>query len=91
METLDVTVEIWRIGDHFMAFCPELCFATKGATEDAAKKSLVELCQKQYKKFVEEGSLKTYLEEAVKDMWRPSISIDTTKSLIKVEKVTLTA
>ena len=91
METLDVTVEIWKIGDHFMAFCPELCFATKGATEDGAKKSLVELCQKQYKKFVEEGSLKTYLEEAVKDMWRPSISIDTTKSLIKVEKVTLTA
>jgi hypothetical protein len=91
METLDVMVEMWSIGDHFMAFCPELCFATKGATEDEAKKSLVELCQKQYKKFVEEGSLKTYLEEAVKEMWLPSISTDTTKSMLSVEKVTLTA
>lgn len=91
METLDVMVEMWSIGDHFMAFCPELCFATKGATKDEAKKSLVELCQKQYKKFVEDGSLKSYLESAERDMWRPSISIDTTKSMLSVEKVTLTA
>ena len=60
---LDVTIEVWRKGDWFVAKCPELDFVSQGETREGAKKNLVEVIQIQFDEMDEMATLDDYLAE----------------------------
>lgn len=60
---LDVTIEVWRKGDWFIAKCPELDFVSQGETQEGAKENLVEVIQIQFDEMAEMGTLDEYLAE----------------------------
>lgn len=64
MKKLIFTGEIWKEGDMYTSYCPELDLASCGETIEQAKKNLLEVVEI----FIEEtsklGTLRELLEEA---------------------------
>jgi predicted RNase H-like HicB family nuclease len=64
MKKIVVTVEIWKEGNMFTSYCPELDVASCGHTAEEAKKNLVEVIEIQLEETAKLGTLKSFLEEA---------------------------
>jgi predicted RNase H-like HicB family nuclease len=60
---LDITVEVWKKGNWFIAKCPELDFISQGDTREEAKNNLFEIIQIQFEEMQELGTLDEYFEE----------------------------
>ena len=60
---INVTIEVWRKGDLFIAKCPELDFISQGETSEVAKKNLLEVISIQIEEMEEMGTLNDYLAE----------------------------
>jgi predicted RNase H-like HicB family nuclease len=60
---LNITVEIWRKGDTYLANAPELDFISQGRTFEEAKKNLLEVVEIQFEEMTEMGTLDEYLLE----------------------------
>ncbi|MDY6864488.1 MAG: hypothetical protein SVY15_00745 [Halobacteriota archaeon] len=64
MKNIIATVEIWKEGGMFTAYCPELDIASCGHTHEEAKKNLEEVIQIQFEETAKLGTLKDFLAEA---------------------------
>jgi len=64
MKQMITTVEIWKEGGMFTAYCPELDVASCGHTQEGAKKNLGEVIVIQLEETARLGTLKDFLTEA---------------------------
>ncbi|NQE06376.1 hypothetical protein C5S32_10955 [ANME-1 cluster archaeon GoMg1] len=64
MKKIIATVEIWKEGGMFTAYCPELDVASCGHTSEEAKKNLREVIEIQLEETAELGTLNDFLAEA---------------------------
>ena len=64
MKKIIATVEIWKEGRMFTAYCPELDVASCGHTPDEAKKNLKEVIEIQLEETAKLGTLNDFLAEA---------------------------
>ena len=60
---LNITVELWRKGQWYLAKSPELDFVSQGKTREEAKKNLIEVINIQFHEMQEMGTLHEYLSE----------------------------
>jgi predicted RNase H-like HicB family nuclease len=64
MKKIIATVEIWKEGEMFTAYCPELDVASCGHTAEEAKKNLREVIEIQLEETAKLGTLNDFLAEA---------------------------
>lgn len=60
---LQLTIEVWKKGNWYLAKSPELDFVSQGKTPEEAKKNLLEVIKIQFKEMKEMGTLEEYLVE----------------------------
>jgi len=60
---LNLTIELWRKGEWYIAKSPELDFISQGKTTEEAKKNLAEVINIQFQEMEEMGTLEEYLTE----------------------------
>jgi predicted RNase H-like HicB family nuclease len=60
---LQLTIEILKKGDWYLARAPELDFISQGRTPDEAKKNILEVIKIQFSEMREMGTLEDYLLE----------------------------
>jgi predicted RNase H-like HicB family nuclease len=68
MGKIIVTAEIWKEGDMFTAYCPELDVASCGHSPDGAKKNLSDVIGIQLEETSKLGTLKDFLADAGQDI-----------------------
>lgn len=64
MKKMIITVEIWKEGDMYTSYSPELDVASCGHTSEESKKNLVEVIEIQLEETAKLGTLNDFLEEA---------------------------
>jgi predicted RNase H-like HicB family nuclease len=64
MKKIIATVELWKEGGMFTAYCPELEVASCGHTSEEAKKNLREVIEIQLEETAKLGTLNHFLAEA---------------------------
>lgn len=64
MKKIIATVEIWKEGEMFTAYCPELDVASCGHTAEEAKKNLREVIEIQLEETAKLGTLNDFFAEA---------------------------
>ena len=60
---LQITIEVWKKGNWYLAKTQELDFVTQGKTPEEAKKNLMEVIAIQFKEMKELNTLDEYLFE----------------------------
>ncbi len=60
---VNLTIELWRKGEWYVAKSPELDFISQGKTPQEARKNLEEVIDIQFQEMDEIGTLKEYLAE----------------------------
>ena len=60
---LQLTIEVRKKGDWYLARAPELDFVSQGKTSEEARKNLLEVIRIQFKEMKEMGTLEDYLAE----------------------------
>ena len=78
MKNLVITEEIWKEGNTYIAYCPELDVVSCGKSIEEAGKNLLELIEIQLEETARLGTLKTFLEEAGYDLntSQPTLQLD---------------
>ena len=66
MKHLVVTEEIWKEGNMYTAYCPELDVISCGRDIDEARKNLLEVIEIQLEETVKLGTLETFLSDVSK-------------------------
>lgn len=61
MKVLVVTEEIWKEGNMYTAYCPELDVASCGRDIEEARNNLIEVIEIQLEETAQLGTLKTFL------------------------------
>ena len=69
MKNVLVTEEIWKEGNMYTAYCPELDVASCGRDVEEARKNLLEVIEIQLEETAKLGTLKAFLEHAGYDLW----------------------
>ena len=64
MKKIIATLEIWKEGGMFTAYCPELDIASCGHTPEEAKRNLREVIKIQLEETAKIGTLRALLAEA---------------------------
>ena len=64
MRNLVVTEEIWKEGNMYTAYCPELDVASCGRDIEEARNNLLEVIEIQLEETAQIGTLKAFLENA---------------------------
>ena len=60
---LNITIELRKKGNWYLARIPELDFISQGTTREEAKKNLLEVARIQFAEMKEMGTLEDYLLE----------------------------
>ena len=60
---LQLTIEVWKKGNWYLARTPELDFISQGMTQEEAKRNLLEVVKIQFTEMKEMGTLEDYLLE----------------------------
>ena len=79
MKNLVVTEEIWKEGNMYTAYCPELDVVSCGTGLEEARKNLLEVIDIQLEEAAKLGTLKTFLEDAGYDL-------NTSQSTLQLDK-----
>ena len=89
MKNLVVTEEIWKEGNMYTAYCPELDVASCGRSVEEARKNLMEVIQIQLEETARLGTLKEFLEEAgySPDTSEPTLQLD--KQVVAFDQLTV--
>ena len=82
MKNLIVTEEIWKEGNMFTAYCPELDVASCGRNVEEARKNLLEVIQIQLEETVKLGTLEEFLENAGYDLESSESTLSLDKQII---------
>ena len=61
MKSLVATEEIWKEGNMYTAYCPELDVASCGGNVEEARKNLLEVIEIQFEETAKLGTLKAFL------------------------------
>ena len=78
MKNLVITEEIWKEGNMYVAYCPELDVVSCGKDIDEARKNLLEVIEIHLEETAKLGTLKAFLEEAGYDVntSQPTLQLD---------------
>lgn len=78
MRNLVVTEEIWKEGNMYTAYCPELDVASCGRDIEEARKNLLEVIEIQLEETAKLGTLKAFLEDSGYDLTtsQPTLQLD---------------
>lgn len=78
MKNLVVTEEIWKEGNMYTAYCPELDVASCGRGIEEARKNLLEVIEIQLEEAAKLGTLRAFLEDAGYDLTisQPTLQLD---------------
>ncbi len=89
MKDLIVTEEIWKEGNMYTAYCPELDVASCGKDIEEARKNLLEVIEIQLEETAQLGTLKTFLEDAGYDLntSQPTLQLD--KQVVSFNQLTV--
>ena len=68
MKNLVVTEEIWKEGNMYTAYCPELDVVSCGRNIEEARKNLLEVIEIHLEEAAKLGTLKAFLEDAGYDL-----------------------
>ena len=79
MKNLVVTEEIWKEGNMYTAYCPELDVVSCGTGLEEARKNLLEVIEIQLEEAAKLGTLKAFLEDAGYDL-------NTSQSTLQLDK-----
>ena len=79
MKNLVITEEIWKEGNMYTAYCPELDVVSCGRNVEEARKNLLEVIEIQLEETARLGTLKAFLEEA-------GYNVDTSQSTLQLDK-----
>ena len=60
---LQLTIEVWKRGNWYLARTPELDFISQGRTQEEAKGNLLAVVKIQFSEMKEMGTLEDYLLE----------------------------
>ena len=78
MKNLVVTEEIWKEGNMYTAYCPELDVASCGRNIEEARKNLLEVIEIHLEEAAKLGTLKAFLEDVGYDLntSQPTLQLD---------------
>jgi len=79
VKNLIVTEEIWKEGNMYTSYCPELDVVSCGRSIEEARKNLLEVIQIQLEETARLGTLKEFLENAGYDL-------DSIESTLQLDK-----
>ena len=65
MKNLVITEEIWKEGNMYIAYCPELDVVSCGKSVEEAGKNLLEVVEIQLEETARLGTLETFLGSSV--------------------------
>ena len=82
MRNLVVTEEIWKEGNMYTAYCPELDVASCGRDIEEARKNLVEVIEIQLEETAKLGTLKSFLEDADYDLSTSQLTLQLDKQSV---------
>ena len=68
MKNLVITEEIWKEGNMYTSYCPELDVASCGRNIEEARKNLLEVIEIHLEETAKLGTLKAFLEDAGYDV-----------------------
>ena len=90
MKNLVITEEIWKEGNMYIAYCPELDVVGCGKSIKEAGKNLLEVIEIQLEETARLGTLETFLEEAGYDLntSQPTLQLD--KQVVAFNQRTIT-
>ncbi|MGH2574851.1 MAG: type II toxin-antitoxin system HicB family antitoxin [Ignavibacteria bacterium] len=63
MKKIKLTEEIWKEGEMYVSFCPELDVAACGETIEQAKKNLIEVIEINIEETKKKGTFQKFLNE----------------------------
>ncbi len=89
MKNIVVTEEIWKEGNMYTAYCPELDVASCGRNIEEARNNLIEVIEIQLEETAQLGTLKTFLEDAGYDLntSQPTLKLD--KQVVAFNQLTV--
>ena len=78
VKNLVVTEEIWKEGNMYVAYCPELDVVSCGRNIEESRKNLLEVIEIHLEETAKLGTLKAFLEEAGYDLdtSQPTLQLD---------------
>ena len=89
MKNLVVTEEIWKEGNMYTAYCPELDVASCGRDIAEARKNLLEVIEIQLEETEKLGTLKEFLEDAGYDLTTPESTLQLNKQVVSFNQLTV--
>ncbi|RKU14499.1 hypothetical protein C6501_08260 [Candidatus Poribacteria bacterium] len=89
MKNLVVTEEIWKEGNMYTAYCPELDVASCGRDIEEARNNLIEVIEIQLEETAQLGTLTAFLEDAGYDLntSQPTLQLD--KQVVSFNQLTV--
>ncbi len=89
MKVLVVTEEIWKEGNMYTAYCPELDVASCGRDIEEARNNLIEVIEIQLEETAQLGTLKTFLEDAGYDLNTSEPTLQLNKQVVSFNQLTV--
>ncbi|MDE0314562.1 MAG: hypothetical protein OXM61_06645 [Candidatus Poribacteria bacterium] len=89
MRNLVVTEEIWKEGNMYTAYCPELDVASCGRDIEEARNNLLEVIEIQLEETAQLGTLKAFLEDAGYDLNTSQSTLQLDKQVISFNQLTV--
>ncbi len=90
IRNLVVTEEIWKEGNMYTAYCPELDIASCGNDIEEARKNLLEVIEIQLEETAQLGTLRTFLEDAGYDLDTSQLTLQLDKQVVSFNQLTVT-
>ena len=87
MRNLVVTEEIWKEGNMYTAYCPELDVASCGRDIEEARRNLVEVIEIQLEETAKLGTLKSFLEDAGYDLSTSQLTLQLDKQVVSFNQL----
>ena len=89
MKNLVVTEEIWKEGNMYTAYCPELDVASCGKNIEEARKNLLEVIEIHLEEAAKLGILKAFLEDAGYDLNTSQSTLQLDKQVVAINQRTV--
>lgn len=89
MKNLVVTEEIWKEGNMYTAYCPELDVVSCGRDIEEARKNLLEVIEIQLEEASKLGRLRAFLENAGYDLTTSQTTLQLDKQVVAFNQRTV--
>ena len=89
MKNLVVTEEVWKEGNMYTAYCPELDVTSCGRNIEEARKNLLEVIEIHLEETAKLGTLKEFLEDAGYDLNTPQPTLQLDKEVVAFNQRTV--